>query len=239
FAFTHELTRSALAESFDDVDRATLHRLIATALEGRDAAPAMLAFHWSRASGRGTAEKTVTAAEAAGEHAMRHLDPHAAMRWFELGVSAAGDQRQRAHLLVRVADAASQAGEAGTADALREALRIARALSDPELLSEVGRVWAPVWASIPSLEPRERVAVRRESSQAATDPATRAELLGRLATEHLYTRGHARVKPLLDDALTAARESGDGRLLADVLVRHAYGTAFPSTLTERRRNLAE
>jgi DNA-binding SARP family transcriptional activator len=239
FAFTHELTRTALAESFDDVERASLHRHIATALEQRGADPATLALHWSRASGRGAAHKTAAWADAAGQQSLQQFDPHGAMRWFDLAVSAAGDQRQRAQLLVRLADATSQAGEPGTADALREAVRIARALKDDHLLAQVGTVYAPVWASIPSLEIRERIAVLRQASTRATDPALRAQLLGRLGTEYLYTRSHARVTPLLDDALVSARASGDPRLLSNVLLRHAYGTAFPTTLDERRRNLAE
>ncbi|MDQ1434090.1 MAG: hypothetical protein QOF59_906, partial [Actinomycetota bacterium] len=136
FDFVHDLARSAIVDATDWDERGNLHHAIATVLERRGAAAALVASQWSRATGVVAEAKTMEWAERAGDGALRALDPHAAGAWFGLAATRADDPRTRAHLLIRLAGAQCQCGDESGADNLRAALGIARDLDDGDLLVE-------------------------------------------------------------------------------------------------------
>jgi len=108
YTFVHELSRRALLDRLDDHHRARLHRRIATALERRDVPPGLVASHWRLVPGREAADRTLHYARAAGDAAMRELDPAAAVTWYEAALVATEDPATRRELLARAADARDQ-----------------------------------------------------------------------------------------------------------------------------------
>src|SRR5262249_18057707 len=79
----------------------------------------------------------------------------------------------------------------------------------------------------------------RDAATAASDPAVRAQLLARVATEFLYGDEQSQARALVDEAMSSARRSGDPTVLTEVLLRH-YQVAFTAdTLEERRANMPE
>jgi Arc/MetJ family transcription regulator len=108
YTFVHELSRRALLDRLDDHHRARLHRRIATALERRNVPPGLVASHWRLVPGREAADRTVHYARAAGDAAMRELDPAAAVSWYEGALAATDDPATRRELATRAADAREQ-----------------------------------------------------------------------------------------------------------------------------------
>ncbi len=238
FTFVHELTRRALIDSLQPAQVGALHRRIAMALEERDAPPGLLASHWRLASGAVAKLRTAKYARAAGFEAMRLLEPVAAARWFVLAHENVDDSPLRGRLLLLAAEAQHHAGDPACVASLRAAIDVARQHGDAELLVECALTWAPVWSSLPPLEPDERVRLLEDACAAATDDVTRARLLARLATELLYTPAQHRCPQLADRALVHVGEDS-ARARAEVLMRHFHATTAPHTLAQRRAEAAE
>ena len=126
---------------------------------------------------------------------MARHDPAGASAWFAIARDAAADATSRARLLVRLADAQRLAGDAAAAETLRAAIAIARAMSDPDLLIKCATGWTPTWSSGLPFEREERIQLLEEASSAAMAEADQALLLGRLATEMLYSDEAERAEP--------------------------------------------
>ena len=117
---------------------------------------------------------------------------------------------------------------------LLEAMRLAREVGDSELLVEAARIWVPAWSRTPVLSRGDRIALLRDAATGASDPAVRAQLLARVATEFLNGREQSQACALVDEAVSSARRSGDPSVLTEALLRH-YQIAFAAqTLDERR-----
>jgi hypothetical protein len=112
-------------------------------------------------------------------------------------------------------------------------------VGNAELLLETARVWVPAWSRTPVLSRGDRIALLRDAATSASDPAVRAQLLARVATEFLYSREQSQALALVDEAVSSARRSGDPTVLTEALLRH-YQIAFTAqTLEERRANMDE
>jgi hypothetical protein len=239
FDFAHDLARRAIVDATDWDERGAVHGDIATVLERRGVAAALVASQWSRAAGPGADAKTLEWSERAGQNALRLLDPHAAAAWFGLAATRAGDARTRAHILIRLAGAQCQCGDESGADSLREALVIARDLDDRDLLVEAATLATPIWSSMPTLSHSERVDLLREGAGRVDDAGYRARLLARLATELMFSSEWSEARALAEEARSEARRAHDRAVLPEVLMRHFQATCTPHNLEERRQYMRE
>ena len=121
---------------------------------------------------------------------------------------------------------------------MREAIEIARQIGDDALLITCATGWTPTWSSGLPFARKERVQLLEAATAGAKADDERAILLGRLATEMLYTSEGARARPLADEALIYAERSGDRRTRIEVQLRHFDATWSPHFLDARRAQIA-
>ncbi len=228
FRFTHELVRRALYDRLSRVRRAELHLRVGEALEsaGRLSGRSLvdLAHHFGAAAQLGGAERAIDynlRAARAASGALAFADAAARLRTaIELGIE---DEARRGAALLELGAASHRAGESVDAQrALAAAAQIGRDRGDPQLLgmAAIGyeeACWRP---GLPSGE----AVVMLEEALAAVDEAEagneglRIGLLAGLARA-LGLQGDAERGALVrDNAVALAREIGDRRGLAKVLV---------------------
>jgi hypothetical protein len=99
--------------------------------------------------------------------------------------------------------------------------------------------WTPTWSSGLPFERRERVELLEAGASAARNDNDRALLLGRLATEMLYTPDGLRARPLAEEALARAEAGGNRSTRIEVRLRHFDATWSPHFLDARRVSIAE
>ena len=135
FAFRHPLVRRAVYESAGGGWRLAAHARVASALEGRGAAPAQLAHHVQFSARHGD-EGAIALLRAAGD-AVRPQTPASAARWYEaaLRLLPGPNAERRRALLEDLAGAESAAGRLEESRrALLEALVLAPDRGSPEHL---------------------------------------------------------------------------------------------------------
>lgn len=229
--FTHAVVARSLAAELGERTRARLHGAAFDALlpaglqagsEGPPVSPvltARLAHHAEQAARLADAQQWATAA---GEGAMANLAAEEAVRWFRRAFDHATSRkrpdRERADLLVRLAEAEYRAGQPGGLDALHDAASLAErcgaddvlvraALAiDPGSIVRFGR-FAPLQLAI---------AESAMTRVADHDLATRARVEALLAQSLVHTDQTARRTEAATAALALARESGDVGTVARV-----------------------
>lgn len=140
FSFAHAIVGHTLYEELSRTARAFGHEAIAGVLEqlnnDGDERAAEIAHHWARAIGPSSTAKAAEYAQRAGEHALAHLAPDEAVRWFRqaMELTVAGATNRRCEILVGLGTAQRQAGDTEHRETLLEAGRIAIDLGDDELL---------------------------------------------------------------------------------------------------------
>ena len=145
FRFAHALIRDVLYVGLPLTRRLALHRAVGEALEaihGLDTEPvaAELAYHFGCAAAAGVADKAVAYACRAAERAISRLAFGEAVHHYQRALEVQALQgepaeRQRCELLVALAGAQHDAGEAREAAATSEqAGALARSLGDPQLV---------------------------------------------------------------------------------------------------------
>jgi tetratricopeptide (TPR) repeat protein len=250
FSFAHALFAHTLLQSLLPTRRARLHRRVAEALEDRygdDIGDRIgeLAYHWSAAVVPGDVAKAIESARRAAEHALDHLAPDEAIRWYtnalELLGAGSTDEARRCALLVGLGDAQRQAGRAEHRETLLEAARIADRLNDVSLLAAAALANFRGWNSLLGGEDHERVdTIRRALDAVGSGPsATRARLLAQLSNELIYTADFTYRRDLAEEALSLARELADPALLLQVLNVTHHALWVPDLLDTRLRNTAE
>ncbi|MFL5897432.1 MAG: helix-turn-helix transcriptional regulator [Solirubrobacterales bacterium] len=228
FRFTHELVRRALYDRLSRVRGAELHLRVGEALEGagRTSGRSLVdhARHVGAAAQLGGAERAIDynlRAARAASGALAFADAAARLRAAtELGIE---DESERGAVLLELGAASHRAGESIDAQrALAAAADIGRGLGDPTLLgmAAIGyeeACWRP---GLPNGE----AVVMLEEALAAVDEAEggheelRIGLLAGLARA-VGLQGDAERGALVrDNAIALAREIGDRRGLAKVLV---------------------
>jgi DNA-binding SARP family transcriptional activator len=238
YRFVHELVRRTLAEELAPEMRRVAHTRIADALEGSDATPAFLAWHWAHSSAPQADEKTLQYASESGDFAMRAHEPNAAIRWYRLALERSRATSDRGRLLVRVAAAEQSCGDVNFVGRLREAARIAVETGDDELIVEIVNASSPGAMVLPGFETEEAVPLLHRAIEAATDDATRSRALSRLGTDE-QLRDPQRAEAMLRDAISLARVGESDTALLDALLRHASFSLAPPSLEERTREIDE
>ncbi|HEV3378463.1 MAG TPA: AAA family ATPase [Thermoleophilaceae bacterium] len=244
FAFHHLLIGHTLYEALGAARRARLHRRVGEALEGLagDASHAEMARHWAEASPPDR-ERALRYAELAGRHALREIDPDAALRWLERALELHGpapDQR-RCSLLIALGVAQRKHGDARFREPLLEAARLGRRLGEPKLLVRATIENTRGFASDAGEVDSERVAMLEAAIEAAgpQDSRERAVLLGMLAFELSFEPDRSRRVAVADESLAVARRLNDPRTLCYVLGARSMPIWSPDTLEERLACTAE
>ena len=238
YRFAHQLFRHALAADLSAVQRADGHRRIAQALERRQASPAILAAHWSAASGADVPPKVFTYARAAGRESLRILEPSEAVGWFELALANLSDEADRGSLLAELAEAQQFAGDSDCVATLREAVGIALATNDDALTLQIVRVTTPGWSTLPGVGSSETQRLLARALEIVDDDATRSRILARLAVD-LGLHDSLAAERAAEESLRLARESKDRTALLESLLRRASFSLTPHSLAIRRSALRE
>jgi pentatricopeptide repeat protein len=225
FSFIHALVRETLYERPATSRRVRLHLRAGEALERAGAGPAELAHHYFAAREVGGSEHALRWARAAAAQAIEaHAYEEAAAHYERaLQLVPPGDEGARADLLLALGAVRWQGGEPGARDAFAAAEAIARRRDMPERLARAvlgagGRFYVPRGLD-------EDYVGRLEEALAALDAAPsglRARLLARLAEHLSLTAPDDRPARLGEEAVAAARSSGDDDALIDALLgQHA------------------
>jgi DNA-binding SARP family transcriptional activator len=238
YRFSHQLFGQALAADLSADQRADGHRRIAYALEHRGSSAALLAAHWSAASGVDVPVRVLKYARSAGRESLNMLDPAAAVRWFELALQYVREAADRGPLLAELAEAQQFAGDPRCIETLQEAVRFALMADDPELTLQVIRVTTPGWSTLPGVTGTDTQALLSRALQVVDDDATRSRILSRLGVDLSLTDPPA-AERTADEAVALARASDDRGALLESLMRRASFSLTPHSLTARRVALRE
>ena len=231
YEFTHTLIRQTLYGELSTPRRVRLHRQIVEALEAVSVGEpplAELAYHSFQAAPGGDVGKAVDYATRAAEQAMAQVAYEEAARSYDFALQALEleddhDPARRAALLMDLALAQRQTGDTDAANAtLREVAVIARALDDGLLLGRAALARTEMsWSSYGG-DP-EKVAVIEEALEVLPEgeDSLRAKLLSLLGNDLAFLDAE-RHEHLADEAVAAARRSGDSRAIAIALASWAF-----------------
>ncbi|HEX4493438.1 MAG TPA: BTAD domain-containing putative transcriptional regulator [Acidimicrobiia bacterium] len=237
YRFAHQLFRHAIAGDLSATQRADGHRRIAEALERRNESPALLAAHWSAASGD-IAEKVFAYARLAGRESLKILEPQEAASWFQLALVYLTDEADRGSLLAELAEAQMFAGDAACIASLQAAVDLALTSDDDDLVVQIVRVTTPGWSTLPGVTGPETRQLIERALDVVDDPATRSRVLARLAVDMSLSDAPAAERGAAE-AVALARASGDRTALLETLSRSAALSLTPETLEARRNALRE
>ncbi len=241
FAFTHALVQHAILVNLGATREAALHRRVAEALEAGDergVPVGELAHHWLRATNVSDNSRARDWALQAGDAALASLAPGDAVTYFRQALLLHDqlrddDMAMRIDLLTKLGEAERQSGDPEHRDTLLKACRLARRLDDGSRLATAALANnSGSFSSFQAVD-TERVKMLEAAIDADRDHARRAVLLGTLAIELTYSGDFARRSQLVDDALHAARTSGDKAVLLRVLNLAFSALWIPETLAER------
>jgi len=232
YEFSHALIRQTLYGELSTPRRVRMHRRVGDALERRfsdsvDAHLPELAFHAYEAAPGGDVDKAVAYACRAGDRAMSQAAYEEAARSYEMAIQASdlaadADPVTRVDLLIALARACDRGGDLEACHrAGREAGALAAQLRDPIRAGQAAVEYAgSFWISgarelDPHLIELFETATRllRAMPEGTERDAMLATVLSRYAGT-LVMRGSSNARALAEDALTAARRSGDSRALA-------------------------
>ena len=249
--FTHEIVRRALYDRLSQLRRAELHLRVGEELEraggASDRALADLAHHFGAAAPFGGAERAVDynlRAAGAASAALAFDDAAARLRTV-IGIGIE-DETERAGVLLELGSASHRAGKATDAqEAFVAAAEIARRLESAELLARAAigyeeACWRPGIVSRVSIELLEEAL----TAVGEGDAELRVGLLAGLARGLSFTGEPERGSVVRTNAIALAREHGDRRVLARVLIRSYWARGMTpleeilAMLTEAR-DLAE
>jgi DNA-binding CsgD family transcriptional regulator/tetratricopeptide (TPR) repeat protein len=261
YRFAHALIRETLYDGLGAVARARLHRRVGEALEGLyvaelDGHLTELATHFGYAALDGEVERAVSYAERAGAQASQLLAYEAAaahytaaLQALELAPPASADERRRSELLLALGEAQARVGTQLEARAsFRRASTVARHLlwsncADEVAASLLARAALGYAGPRPVLGNVDQAAVRLLEEALAcvcnSEPAMRARLLGRLATELYHSQQRQRCLDLSLEALETARQTQDVAVLADSLWARHQALWEPATIRERLATATE
>jgi len=247
YEFTHALIRQTLYNELNTPRRVRLHRQIGEALEAEKVGePSLgeLAYHWFQAAPGGASAKALEYATRAAERAMEQVAYEEAARFYDYALQALeleddGDIARRAALLMDLASAQRQAGDTDAANAtLRDVAAIARALGDGLLLAQAALARTEMsWASYGSDPEKRAVIVEALEVLPEGEDALRAKLLSHLGSDLAFLDAE-RHEQLADEAVAAARRSGDSQAIATALASWAFRPRPAAELRAAREEIA-
>lgn len=241
FQFTHALVQHAILANLGATREASLHRRVAEVLEeahDTGAQVAELAHHWLQATRRSDSARARDWARQAGDEALAALAPGDAVAYYRQALLLHDQLRDddvamRIDLLTSLGIAERHAGDPEHRDTLLKAGRLARREGDgPRLAAAALANNNGTFSVFGGLDP-ERVEMLEAAI--ASGAGNQALLVGTLANELTYSGDLPHRRALVDDAVAAARASGDPALHLRVLNLVFYPLWVPETLDERVR----
>ncbi|MGH9274977.1 MAG: ATP-binding protein, partial [Acidimicrobiales bacterium] len=241
FRFTHALVQHAILANLGPNRTAGLHRRVAEVLEATSdtgAQVAELAHHWLQATMRSDSARARDWARQAGEDALAALAPGDAVAYFRQALLLHDQLRDddiptRLDLLIGLGTAERQSGDPEHRDTLLKAARIARRHGDATRLAAAALANNIGTFSVFGGIDADRVEMLEAAIASSDKDDERALLLATLTNELTYSGDYEHRRRLVDDAVAAARASGDDTLLLRVLNLVAFPLWVPDTLDER------
>ena len=239
FAFTHALLREVRYEAIPAGRRMQLHHAAGTVLRAAGAPVTDLARHFYAAAGLGDRKDAYTYARRAGELARERFAFADAAVYFEQAAQLATrlpglTDRDRCDLAIAHGEALHRAGDPGHQAVLLDAAATARRLDDTDLLTRAALALSNQGWTILGAGGNDVVQVARDALERlpAAATANRARLNAMIAaavhlSDHVAGREHGA------DALAAARTSGDGNVLGEVLISAHWACLDPLNLDQR------
>ena len=227
YRFVEPLVRDVVYHQLGATRRARLHAAVGQALEHLGAGNApddvfALAHHFAAAGALGPAGKDLDYTVRAGNVALAQLAYERAAGFYQrglgLGLDEASQAGRRCEVLMALAEAWRKAGQVGAArETYLEAIRLARALDDPEALATCALGLGGGGRGVSAWIADEVRVSLLEEALAALGPG-RAELRAKVESElakALYFSGqHDRADALAQEAVALAAPTGDRTALA-------------------------
>lgn len=252
FHFAHALIEHALYAELLPARRVRTHARVASWLEERSGDDpgdrvSELAHHWAEAVPVAGPDRAIEWARRAGDHAMQHLAPDEAVRWYSSALdlldlldtgSDGGEMRPVLHLGLGCAE--RQVGAPVHRQRLLDAARLAHEAGDVDVLVDAALANnSGIYSAVGQVD-HERVAVLEVALAELGDTAdqARARVLATLSAE-LTFGGSSRAHELAADAVTAARRCDDADTLCDVLTLTEVTRRVPWMIDERDRCTSE
>jgi DNA-binding CsgD family transcriptional regulator len=247
YAFSHAIVAHCLYEEIELAVRGRLHRRFGEQLEAEpellagEGRSAQLAHHWWRAE-PGDRELATRYCAEAGEAALRSYDHELAASWFERALERRDDRDdvELCDLLIGLGVALRYTNQERSRECLLRAARLADRLGEVDRLVAAALANHRGFVSQVGGFDRERAAMLRRAGERLDGSGPESALvLAQLAQELTFTDQVDRRRWLAETALVAARESGDRRVLAQVLVRCLIARWDPDNAAERIAMAAE
>lgn len=247
FRFSHAIIQHTLYQDLGASRRGRTHQRVAEAIEALEhddaARTAELARHWVAAIRPAETEKALRYVARAGDDALAALAPDDAMNWYRQGLDLVGrllqpDDALRCRLLVGLGTAQRHIGGADHRATLLQAINLARAIEDTELLV-AAILAADRGISGTSLTDNEWVIATEAALEAIgpDDSRPRARLLTVLS-QVIDARDWRRRQALSAEAVAVARRLGDDATLLAILPV-AYQDYGPEARERRLHETAE
>jgi DNA-binding SARP family transcriptional activator len=238
YRFSHQLLRQALVADLSASERAAGHRRIAEVLEEVGAAPAVLAWHWSASDGPDVPAKVAQYARDAGRESVRLFEPGTGAVWLQFALDNLSGDAERGPLIVELAEARQLGGDPRGNEDMQLAVRIALTSGDDDLTLQIVRASSPGWYTLPGVTTAETERVLSRALEIAPDDATRSRILARQAVALGATDPEAGER-LADEAVAAARASGERRAVVESVLRRLSVSLSPQSLCTRQEMLRE
>ncbi len=248
YVFSHAVVAHCLYEEIGPAARGKLHRRLGEQLEADpellagEGRSTQLAHHWWRAE-PGDRERATRYCAEAGEAALRGYDHELAASWFERALERRGEDRddvELCDLLIGLGVSLRYTSQERSRECLLKAARLADGLDQVDRLVAAALANHRGFVSQVGGFDRERAAMLRRAGERLDGSGPESALvLAQLAQELTFTDQVDRRHWLAESALSAARKSGDRRVLAQVLVRCLIARWDPDNAAERIAMAAE
>jgi class 3 adenylate cyclase/tetratricopeptide (TPR) repeat protein len=233
YRFAHALLSSTLYGELPTSRRLRWHRTIAHALAARADADERfpeLARHFSEAAPLGEIERAIEYCRRAGDEAQQELAFEEAAAHYERALLALElddhpDAATTCDLLLAAGAARGKIADPRARDQLLRAAELARSIGDRVRLADVAITMGRQASMDVGAVDQVLVSLLEEASAGIDDAdlGRRALLHARLASALFWSPELARRRSLTEQALDLARQSGDRRVLAEVLGGQAVG----------------
>jgi tetratricopeptide (TPR) repeat protein len=249
YRFTHALIRERLYERLRTMERSELHRRIGGVLEALHGDEierhlSEIAYHFTRGSVAGDAEKALEFGIRAGRAALGRSSHEQALRHFERALDVwrtfNGSDAERCEILLGIGEAHRCAGapELGH-ERFMEAVELARALCArgdvraDALFARAALGVGQLWGQMGTFDaPLVRLLEEACASLEEHDPL-HSRLLARMAVAYYWTDEVERRDELSMRALAAARRTGDPEALAFALFARHFAIYGPMRVAEQ------
>jgi tetratricopeptide (TPR) repeat protein len=199
-----------------------------------------IAHHWVHAIGPQDRNKAAGHAQRAGDHALTHLAPDAAVTWYQqaLELFPSDQPRRRCEILVGLGTAQRQAGDPAYRETLLEASHLAIDLGLDDLLVRAALANNRGEASALGAADDERIEIVRRAIAVQPGGPDGALLQAILAIE-IHAVSAVQAEEAASRALEQAREAGDDRVMVHVARLAESALRAPQDLPRRQQILRE